>query len=458
MALKKITELQTTEELDLEASNVLITQPETPDGEEGSETPEPVESARRVPIDVLAEAIAELLSLDTDFLSTNRLTEMYPDMVKNVEQDDGGIRITFWDDTEEFIPVAASGGLSFDGGYVDDNGYMHLTQDGLDIEGFDPFFVGSGGGGASSGSRLTFAMTSATSFSVAETAGTAPLSFTFASVDASSEVTTGNGTLKIYVNSTLKRTLTIQQGANTVDVFSYLSTGSNTVKLALTDSYGATATRTCMITRESLSLSWNLEETMKNTGVLTVNLTPTGTGSKTVVVKIDGVTYSQDTVTTSGRRLTKSISGLAHGSHLIEAYCTLEIEGTTLRSDTLKAAIAQIAANETDPVIACSFTDDTVMQYTGINVVHRVVDPIHSPAEVEYVVNGVTYAAERLDQSEHTWSYRPTASGTVTIEIVCGTERWTHQMTVTALQSPAQEVSAGLQLKFDPSSIASLAS
>lgn len=436
----------------LEAAHVLLTQPEAP--EEGQS---PIEALRRVPIAVLAAVIAEKLKLGDNFLSTNKLAEMYPDMVKNVTEDPDGIRITFWDDTEEVIPVAASGGLAFDGGYIDDNGYLHLTQEGLDIEGFDPFFVGSGGGGgATSGSKLTFAMTSANSFSVAETSGTAPLSFRFLSFDATSEVMTGNGTLKIYVNGTLKRSVTVSQGDNTIDVFDYLSTGANTVKLVLTDGYGATATRTCNITRESLSLTWNLEETMKNSGALTINLTPTGTGAKTVIVNVDGRNYSTDIVTTSGRRLTKSIGGLAHGAHLVEAYCTLEIEGTTLTSEVLTAAIAQIEDGVTLPVIASSYTAETAMQHTNINVVHRVIDAVNNPADVEYIVNGETYATEKIDQSEHTWSYRPTMAGALRLEIVCGAQRWTHDLTVTQLESPAEEVTESMQLKFDPSTIASL--
>ena len=450
MALKKITELQTVEQV-LAAAHVVATQPAVPEGAE-----EPIESARRVPIAVLAEAISQILRLGENFLSMNRLTEMYPDMVKNVAQDPEGIRITFWDETEEVIPVAASGGLAFDGGYVDDNGYLHLTQEGLDIDGFDPFFVGSGGGGATTGSKLTFAMTSSTSFSVAETAGTAPLTFNFLSFDAASDVVTGNGTLKIYVNGTLKRSLTIQQGPNEIDVFEYLNTGANTVKLVLTDSYGATATRTCNITRESLTLSWNLEETMKNSGALTINLTPTGTGSKKVIVKVDGSTYSEDTVTTSGRRLTKNIANLPHGSHLIEAYCTLDIEGTTLTSDVLTAAIAQIEEGITLPVIASSFTAETAMQFTNINITHRVIDPVNNPAEVEYIVNGETYDTDTIDQSAHVWSYRPTAAGELTLEIVCGQQRWSHTLEVTELESPAEEVTEGLKLKFEPATIASL--
>ena len=58
MALKKITELQTVEELKRTEAHVVATQPEVPEGAE-----DPIESARRVPIAVLAEAISQILRL-----------------------------------------------------------------------------------------------------------------------------------------------------------------------------------------------------------------------------------------------------------------------------------------------------------------------------------------------------------------------------------------------------------
>ncbi len=452
MALKKITEKETAAAAS-ESAHVLLTQPEAL--EEGAD---PVEALRRVPIAKLAERISQLLKLGENFLSIAKLQEMYPTLLKNVEQVPEGIRVTFWDDTEEIIEVAASGGLAFESGYVDDNGYLHLTQDGFDIEGFDPFFVGNGGGGSSTGSKLTFAMTSSTSFSVAETSGVALLKFRFLSVDASSDVSTGNGTLKIYVGGTLKRSMTLSQGEHELNVFEYLNTGANTVKLVLTDSYGATATRTCNIAREALSLTWNLESTMKNSGTLTVNLTPTGTGSKSIVLKVDGNVYSTDVVASSGRRITKSVTGLTHGGHIIEAYCSVEIDGTLLTTETLTAAIAQIDEQAVDPVIACNFTAATAMQYTTIAIEHRVIDPGNNPADVEYIVNGETYATAKVDQSGQVWSYRPTKAGALTLAIVCGDARWTHNLTVEALVSPVEEVTEGLALKLDPSAMTDLAS
>ncbi len=352
--------------------------------------------------------------------------------------------------------VSGAGGLTFSSwAYDQDTMYLHLYDDeGSDV--IDPVYIPGGGGGGTSGSKLTFAMTSATTFSVSDTSGSAPVSFKFLSTDASSGIETGGGTLMIYVGGTLKRSLTIQQGDNTINVFDYLAIGSNTVKLVLTDSYGASATRTCYITRETLTLAWNLESTLRNSGDLTVNLTPTGTGTKTLVLKLDGAVYSSDTVTSSGRRITKTITGLAHGGHVLEAYCTLDIDGTTLSSEVLTAAIAQVQDGINIPVIACGFTADTVAQYDTLAIDHRVIDPSNNPANVQYIVNGTTYATAQIDQSSQVWSYRPINAGRMTIEIVCGATRWTHTLMVTALEKPVEEVTENLKLKLDPAAITSL--
>ena len=75
--------------------------------------------------------------------------------VSSVTQVTGGIQVIYRDGTGEIIPVASGvGGLAFDGGYQDEEGYLHLTLEGEDIEGFDPILLNvGGGGGGDTGSR-----------------------------------------------------------------------------------------------------------------------------------------------------------------------------------------------------------------------------------------------------------------------------------------------------------------
>ena len=359
------------------------------------------------------------------------------------------------------LVVSGGGGLAFDGGYVDENGYMHFTDGEQDVEGFTPFFVGTPGSGSASGSRMTFGLTTPLSFSVADASGSAKIRGKFTSTDTVTGNPTGNGTLQLFVNETQKRSFTISQtpGQNDefeIEVYEFLSKGSNNIKLVLTDAYGVSATRRCTISVESISLTWNLSSTVKNTGALSVEMTPTGSGEKTLVLKVDDEVYSQTTVTTSGYRVTRTITDLSHGEHIIEAYCTSIVEGSTISSDHLVSAIAQVEDGETDVVVASNFVATEVEQFTNITIAHRVIDPQNNPTEIEYIVNNVKHSEARVDQSEQIWTYRPTAAGQLTIEITCdGYVVWSRTVTVNSLNMPVSEITDGLALKFDPAAMTS---
>ena len=425
-----------------------------------------VETTRRIIRKITTQQIVNFLAsaLSSTFTSAaavnSTLTEMYPNLVKSVEANQSGtaLNITYWDDEVIEIPYSASGGggLSFNGGYVDEDGKLHFTLDGEDIDDFDPILIPAGSGGGASGSKITFSLTSGLNFSVPESAATAPVTFNLTSIDTETDTATGPCTVQVFVGGTLRKSVTVQQGSGSIDVRQYLTTGSNTVKLVATDQYNATATRSCTITVEALSLSWTLDRTLINSGSLDFSLTPVGVGSKMLVIKVDGVQHSSDTVTTSGRRVTKSITGLTHGQHIIEAYCTLEVAGSTIRSNDLLCAVAQVDSTSHVPVIAAAYTDTTAQQYTNITIPFRVVDNDNNPATVSLLANGATVQTLSLDQTEQSWTYRPTASGTLVLAIVCGTTRWEKTITVAPLSVDVDEVTDDLDYKLDPATLSNL--
>ena len=377
--------------------------------------------------------------------------------VTNIVMGTSGLDVTYSDGSMETIQVTTEAGLSFDSGYQDENGYVHLTKDGEDIEGFDPFVIAGGGSGSGGGSKLTFACYTSPNFSVMESSGTAPITFKFTSVDADTGTATGSGNLAIEVAGVQKANMSVNQGDNlSVDVFRYLVTGSNTVRLIMTDSYGSTATRTFTITVETFSLEWSLGKTVKNTEAnLSFYVTPTGSGMKTIYTYVDGTLVATDTVATSGRRLTKTISNLSHGMHTVEVYGTMETGGSTLESNHLTAAVAQIISNT--PVVAVNWPTETLTQYTNQTIEYMVVDPSSNPTEVKLLVGGVIQSALNVDQSQQTWSYRPTAAGTFTLGVMCGSVISEHSVTVKPIGADVDEVTDGLAVKVDPSIINDLA-
>ena len=211
-------------------TSFLVVQPEVPEGEEAA-----VDSLRRQP----PEAIAELLKEIGEYVDVKALQAKYGSIISDIESIDTGLRVTWMDGkTQDFTVATQGGGIAFDTGYQDSNGYIHLTLDGQDIEGFDPFLVSGGGGSSGGGSKLTFAVYTASVFSIMESTGSAIIQYKFASVDTDTGTETGGGNLAVKVGGVTKSNQTISQGDNlTVDVFQYLANGTNSVQLVITDSY-----------------------------------------------------------------------------------------------------------------------------------------------------------------------------------------------------------------------------
>ena len=452
MAGQKLTE-KTQAAVVKNGMNFVITQPE---GEQGSE----IESVRRVQMSAMISALRSF-GLLNGYSTTAQMNTVLEEFVNGVESVEGGIKITYGDGDEVTIPVATESGadlsefhMSFDTG----TGYLHF-YDSNDVDVFDPVWIGGGGGGSGGGSVLTFSMYTDPAFSVIESAGEAEIEFKFTSIDKETEVPTGSGNLAIYVGGLMKTNMTIQQGDNqTIDVFAYLSTGTNNVRLTMTDSYGNTATRTFTITLESFSLAWNLGDTnVNNDSSLSFYVTPTGNGSKSIYTKVDGtIVGNADVVTTSGRRLTKTLTGLTHGAHTIEVYGTVVIGGVTLESNHLIAAVAVVLAGESDPVIAVKWPDGPLTQYTSVNIPYIVVDPSANPATIQLMEDSEELNELDVDQSGHVWAYRPLTAGLKLVKIKRGSTVEYKQYAVQGLDISVEEVEDGLECKIDPSTISDL--
>lgn len=430
----KITEKAVSQKL-LETAHVLITQPTQQ--EDGTTK----ELLRRVPLSVF---LAELYDarIDNPDATTGEdveygsVGEFLRTLSKRVaEAPDGGVGFTSW----AYDPV---------------NFYLHLyDDDGQDV--IDPVYI-PGGGGDAAGSTLTVAMQTPTAMSVAESAAEANISMIVKSVDTITQVETGNCTLQVYVGGSLKKTSSIPQGENNIDVRQYLTTGSNSISLIVTDAYGKSATRKCTISVETLSLAWSLGNTASATGDLTFTLTPVGNYTKKVYILVDGEEYDTFDVSTTGRKQTKTVTAQEHGGHVISAYCTMDLDGILLTSDALTCAVAWVS-DAVLPAIACNALPDEAKQFSTVNLVHRVIDPQNNPTMVEYLVNGAVYKSESVDQSEQTWSYRLNTAGEIILGIKCGDTAFYKTINVTSIGTDIEEITDGLQIKVEPASMTSLA-
>lgn len=355
----------------------------------------------------------------------------------------------------EGVELPHGGGMAFDGGYVDDGNRLHLTMEGADVQGFSPIPLPVGGGGGDSGSRIVVSMVTGASVVAAESDEEVWLEFGFSSVDAVSQTPTGSGTMEISVGGVVKKTGSIDQGDVRVNIRPYLTAGANAVKLTVTDAYGGVAVRSLSVTLETLSLSWNLGATEKTDSALAVNLTPVGNGVKTIHIRIDGEDFDTFEVSTSGRRVSRTIPVQVHGGHILTAWAEMEAAGTRMVSDVLTCAVAWVT-DEILPAICCVPVPETLDQFATVQLVHRVIDPKNNPAQVQYLVNGTLFKEASVDQSEQVWSYRLSAARDTTLAILCGGVRHELTVKVNGLGVTVEEITDGLQLKVDPAAMADL--
>ncbi|MBQ7670550.1 MAG: hypothetical protein IJS45_07510 [Clostridia bacterium] len=375
---------------------------------------------------------------------------MGPDTIKNISVTAEGIEITRWDDTTETIPLG-SGGLSFDTGYVDAEGFLHLTLDDEDIEGFTPFFVGTGGSGGAADSTISFTNSMGSRWlSIMQNEGTYALSYSWSSLDANEE-STGSGTAHWYVNGTrVVVQNNISQGSQSFEIRPYLSDGqANTVKLVLEDTLGTTKAFTWTVTVSNFQLRWNLLEIgLHQTEAVLVRLTPVGTGNKTVYIAVDG-TQVYSAQVSEGRSVSYTVSAQTHGAHVIEAWMSVVVNGDTITTDHLRHAGIWTESGNTAPVIAVANNAIEISQFETKEIKYMIFNPQSETATATLAVGGTTVSTVTVNRSAQIWSYRPTATGTQTLTITSGATTATITATVDSIGYSISEV-AGASMTLDP--------
>lgn len=344
-------------------------------------------------------------------------------------------------------------GMSFTSGYVDDTGYLHLQLNGEDIEGFTPFFVGfsgSGGGGGSSASYSVTLKNSLDTRSLTVPSGVAAnLKFKYTSLD-SDESDDGSGIGTVTVNGATVASISIPQGENTLDVSSYLAAGTNTIKIKVENSEGTSRTLSYTVIVVELSIASNFDDSLIYSDAITFKYTPYGSVDKTVNFFVDGEAAGTESVSSSGRQLTKIFPAMSHGAHTIKVYATAVLDGNTITSNILTYDIVCIQNGQTSVIIASSYTKETATQGELVTIPFMVYNPSSQTSTVTLTIKSgsETYSTQTrsVGRAQETWSTRKYPTGSVTFEIACGDITKSHTLTVTASTVNVQAVTNDLEL------------
>ncbi len=306
-------------------------------------------------------------------------------------------------------------GDRFDDAYVED-GYLVLCK-GEETLKLGPF---AGGGGQGGGNNAVLTLTNETGWiykTVAQNTSCV-LSGSWSSVE--DDLPTGSGVMTIKVGGSVKSIVSIPQGAFSVDIKDYLSAGSNSVKITISDIYENSRSINFSITVVALTLASSFDASTAYNGNINFTYIPTGAVAKNLHFLLDGTEIDTVTITESGRQQTYTIPAQEHGAHTWMVYFDAEIDGSTVTSNVLYYDIIFIEDGETDPVITSPFRGASAEQYISFSIPFYVYDPANLMADVVLKANGEVVQSITVDRTLQNFVFSPDEAGTVVLTIECG--------------------------------------
>lgn len=187
--------------------------------------------------------------------------------------------------------------------------------------------VGGSGGGTTSTLKIEYITTSPLIVTVNDKV---IIKYRFSGQDSSGDqVSDGIATWKI--GKQIISTGTAISGENTFDATNYIGVGTQKLTLSITDDAGSLVTKTWTVQKIDVRLESSFNDKLTyNMGQVSFDYTPYGAISKDIHFKLDGVELGKVTTSSSGIPMAYSIPAQTHGAHLLEAYITAEINGSTV--------------------------------------------------------------------------------------------------------------------------------
>lgn len=343
------------------------------------------------------------------------------------------------DESQKAIQLMLSSKI--DGAYLED-GYLYLTSGNEVIEGPLGPFSGGGGGGGGTGNNavLTVSNTSGWLSKSVASGAICEISVTWSSLE--DDLPTGNGTLKVTINGLVKTTQDVAQGAVTVDISKFLSTGANMVKVNITDAYGNGRTINYSVSVVEVSVSSTFDASVPYSGPITYTYTPVGNVTKTMHFWVDGAELGTAEVSASGRQQSYVIPAQSHGAHSLLVYFTAVIDGVEIRSNELYYELICTVAGEDAPIIVSSYRGTKAEQYASIVIEYMVYNPGSMLSPIHLLANGKEVAALTVDRTKQIWTYRADKVGALSLKIRCGE---THKVITLTVTESSMDIGAETQ-------------
>lgn len=321
-----------------------------------------------------------------------------------------------------------------------------LLENGLWAVNFASFSGdGSGGSGGSGGGDSSTTL---------EIEATTPLSTAVAEGERTTlgykyTTTVGNtGIVKIYVDDALKYSGNINVGDNTFDPSPYLTPGTHTVEVTVTNKLNASKSLTFVYSVVALTISSTFSDTTVFTEDIQFNYTPVGVVDKQIHFILDGEEIYCPTISASGKQQTQGLeaSKFSHGSHVLKVYSTALVGNTTLKSNILTYSIMFAEAGNNTPIIASTFDTTETTQGTLLAIDYFVYTPDVLNSSVSLMVNDTTVSSLSVGRTKQRWTVSDYPLGNVRFTIRCGSVSKTFMVSVTKPEIVIEAEKNGLDL------------
>ena len=293
--------------------------------------------------------------------------------------------------------------------------------------------------------------------------------FNVSAVDASGAVT-GDGTYRVEINGQKDKIKGVcKQGANSIELGSYLSLGVNKIRVYVSMDVGGadyvTQSMPWEITTTQINLVWDYNESEVNNlnNDLTLSVEVSGYQiEKKVYAVIDNYIEipAINFTATSAQPYTfnpKSY-GLNHGAHKLELRATAIVNEKEISIPSITKNIILEEPTSNVPIISCSFFDETVVQYNTVKIPIIFYQKSNTAGNLtaELKENGTTVDnwSNIVNGEVRDWNYTPVETTTRNLTISCGGIEKTLILEVEALDIDNEEV-GGYAFRFKASDFAS---
>lgn len=314
-----------------------------------------------------------------------------------------------------------------------DTFYVYPTYKGVRSENGIPLASGGGGGGGGGGDVISavLTVTNTTGWLSKTIADGADCVVTLNWSSIEDEMSTGDGNVRIVVNEIVKSSYQISQGSISINLKPYLATGTNKVKIRISDVYDQGKTITYTITSILLSISSSFDASTTYSDVFTFPYTPVGAVEKNVYFILDGTQIGTQTTSVSGRQMSFTIPAQTHGAHSLRVYFEATINEEIVRSNELYYEFMFIDPTSNLPIITSSFNETSLPQYSTIVIPFSVYTPNSLTSNITISVNGSVVSTQTVDRTEQSYSYRADEYGTLSFVITCDIVSKTIPLTIT---------------------------